>query len=247
MEAYKEFAAIYDELINSDIDYNQWSKKIIELIHNYGIDKNDYLDLACGTGNMTALIAPFFKNSFGADMSEDMLIEADDKLRKLKTKVNFICQDMRFLNFNRNFDLITCCLDSLNYITDIDDLEKTFKVVSNHLKQKGLFIFDMNSYYKLTEIIGNNIFNFNSEDVVYIWENSLEDDIVNMFLTFFVKNGELYERFDEEHAERAYSEEVIERVLKKCNLEIIKKMDNYSTEQINENTERIVYITRKIE
>ena len=246
MEAYKKFARIYDRLIKGDIDYDRWSSRILEVCKEYDVAGEDYLDLACGTGNITALLAPYFKRSWGVDFSEEMLIEADEKTRKGRQRVNFVCQDMRFLNLNRKFDLISCCLDSLNYIVDKKDIEMIFKTINSHLKDKGLFIFDINSFNKLSTIMGNNTFIHNSEEVVYIWENTFENNIVNMFLTFFVKSGKLYERFEEEHEERAYREGEIEELLTKCNLEIVKKMDNYHDKHVSNETERIVYIVRKI-
>ena len=102
--------------------------------------------------------------------------------------------------------MITCALDSTNYILDNQDLIKYFSSVKNHLKDDGLFIFDINSYYKLSEVLGNNLYNYDDGEVVYIWENEFKDDIVDMYLTFFVKRGQMYERFDEHHRERAYLE-----------------------------------------
>jgi ubiquinone/menaquinone biosynthesis C-methylase UbiE len=245
MEAYKEFAQIYDSLVNSDIDYKKWGNKILELCGQYNIQRDSYLDLACGTGNITAVVAPYFKNCYGIDMSNDMLLEADEKLRKLRLKTNLVCQDMRSLNLNRKFDLITCCLDSLNYILSFDDLQSIFRSVHMHLNDGGLLIFDMNSYYKLSEIIGDNTFIHNSEDIVYIWENNFENEISNMYLTFFVKDGDHYTRFEEEHQERAYKDKEIEDLLESCSFVIKNKMDNYLSEKTNNETERIVYIVKK--
>ena len=66
-----------------------------------------------------------------------------------------------------------------------------------------------------------------------------------MFLTFFVKKGDLYERFEEEHLERAYTEKELEQELKKANLEVIAKFDGYTENYVQANTERIVYVIRK--
>ena len=126
-----------------------------------------------------------------------------------------------------------------------EDLEKCFQKVYNHLNDNGLFLFDINSYYKLTNILGNNIFTYNEEEVFYTWENTLEDNIVNMFLTFFIKTGELYERFEEEQFERAYTEEEIENALKKCGFKILGKYDGYSEALVQPKSERILYVAGK--
>lgn len=245
--AYGEFAKIYDELINEDINYDEMVDCILKICNENNIEFNDYLDIACGTGNVTVRIAKYFKNIYGVDLSEDMLREAFDKFKSERIKGKIICQDMTELSLNRKFDLITSVLDSTNYITDIDGLKNYFKGVYDHLKDDGLFIFDVNSYYKLSEILGNNIYTYSEEDVFYTWENVFEDDLLSMFLTFFVKKGELYERFEEEHLERAYKEEQLETVLEELNFKVINKFDGYSNYNVQANSERIVYVVKKIQ
>ena len=243
--AYGEFAKIYDELINEDINYDEMVERIIEICNSYNLELNDYLDIACGTGNVTIRVAKYFKNIYGVDLSEDMLREAFDKFKEARIKGKIICQDMTELSLNKEFDLITSVLDSTNYITDLNDLQNYFNGVYNHLKSNGIFIFDVNSYYKLSEILGNNIYTYSEEEVFYTWENVFEDNLLSMFLTFFVKKGDLYERFEEEHLERAYTEKELEKELEKANLEVLAKFDGYTENYVQANTERIVYVIKK--
>lgn len=245
--AYGEFAKIYDELINEDINYDEMVDCILRICNENNIEFNDYLDIACGTGNVTVRIAKHFKNIYGVDLSEDMLREAFDKLKSERIKGKIICQDMSELSLNRKFDLITSVLDSTNYVTDIEGLKNYFKGVYEHLKDDGLFIFDVNSYYKLSEILGNNIYTYSEEDVFYTWENVFEDDLLSMFLTFFVKKGELYERFEEGHLERAYKESQLESILEELDFKVINKFDGYSNDNVQANSERIVYVVKKIQ
>ena len=148
------------------------------------------------------------------------------------------------LNINKKFDLITCGLDSINYITDEIKLKELFQSVKAHLKKQGLFIFDINSYFKLKEIIGNNIFTFDSEDVFYSWENSFEHDLVDMFLTFFIRQGDVYHKTYEEHQERAYKTQYILDLLKQCGLSFAETFDNYERKQISKDTERITFVVK---
>lgn len=245
MNQYKDFASIYDELINTDIDYNTWADKIIDICTEKNIDRRDYLDLACGTGNMTIEIAKYFRNTWAVDKSTQMLTEAEGKLRASHIKAKFVAQDISCLNLNHKFDLITCCLDSTNYILEEQDLIGYFKGVYSHLKDEGLFVFDVNSFYKLTEILANNTFTFDNEEVVYIWDNFLEDDIVEMNLTFFVKENDHYMRFDEVHCEKAFREGYLEGVLKAVGFEILEKFNNYESKTIGADCERIAYVLSK--
>ncbi|CAI3702899.1 putative Methyltransferase [Clostridium neonatale] len=244
--AYKEFANIYDELIYEDIDYDEISEKIISLSNENNIEFEDYLDLACGTGNVGVRVGKYFKNMYAVDLSNDMLNIAFEKFKQNKIKAKVICQDMSELSLNHKLNLNSSVLDSTNYITEEEDLFNYFKSVYDHLKDDGLFIFDINSYYKLSEIMGNNIYTYSSEDVFYTWENTFEDNILNMFLTFFVKNeNNLYERFEEEHFEKAYQEKDIEDILNEIGFNILGKFCGYSDLKPDNNSERILYVLRK--
>lgn len=245
MNCYSDFAYIYDYLINTDVNYDMWSNKILEICEKYNIDKGKYLDIGCGTGNLTEKIAPLFDNIWCVDFSSDMLTEAESKFRNKNLKVNLICQNMVELNLNMEFDLITCCLDSTNYILSEQNLIKYFTAVFKHLKNNGIFIFDINSYYKLTEILGNNVYDYDDEKLTYIWDNNLKDEIVDMYLIFFIKEGKLYRRFDEHHRERAYQCDYIENVLSKCGFKILEKLNNYTDKLLQKNSKRIVYVASK--
>lgn len=247
MECYKNFAEIYDELINTDIDYNEWAKSIKRICDKNNIAFDDYLDLGCGTANMTKAIASLcrFKNIWAVDMSSDMLTKADVKLRNSGIKAKLLCEDITSLNLNHKFDLVTCCLDCTNYILEEDGIEDYFNGVYDSMKENSIFIFDMNSYYKISNVLCNNVYNYDSDDIVYIWDNSFEGNIVDMYISFFVKENELYRRFDEVHTERAYKDEHIEKLLQKCKFNVIGKLDNYTEDKINPLTERIVYIVKK--
>lgn len=249
MECYNDFAKFYDKLIYSDIDYEKWGKKILSICDSVGVNKKNYLDLACGTGNLTTAIGREFIFTTAIDLSEEMLTIADRKMKDYKIKGKTLCQNICGFKVNKNFDLITCALDSTNYITDKGQLKEYFLSVYNHLESNGVFIFDINTEYKIKEVLGNNLFTYDDDEVVYIWENEfdIDEDIVNMYLTFFVRKGQVYHRFDECHRERAYSTNYLEGLLDEIGFEIITKLDNYTEEQITYKTERIVFVLRKRE
>ena len=243
--AYKEFANIYDKLIYEDINYNEISNKIMDICENNNIELLDYLDLACGTGSVSCRVGKNFKNTYAVDLSSEMLNIAFEKMKSNKIKAKIICQDMSELCLNHEFDLITCVLDSTNYLLQREDLMDYLRGVYNHLKKDGIFVFDINSYYKLSEIMGDNTYTYSSEDIFYTWENSFENEVLNMFLTFFVKNDNgFYERFEEAHYERAYRESTIEDYICKIGFKIIDKFDGYTDNIPSAKSERIVYVVK---
>ncbi|MDP4088098.1 MAG: class I SAM-dependent methyltransferase [Bacillota bacterium] len=245
MGTYNRFAEIYDGLIAEDVDYALWRDFIIGKCSQYNIPMKDYLDLGCGTGNLSLIIGKLFSRCWCVDLSEDMLIIAEEKFRENRIKARFIMQNMIDLNLNTKFNLITSSLDCINYLTGDGDLDKLFSRIHAHLKDDGLFIFDINSEYKLKNILGENTFTYNSDEVVYIWENRIESEIVEMELTFFVKCDDFYERFDECHRERIYSHSDIRTSLNNNGLMIIDTLDNYTDQKPSYESERITYIIGK--
>ena len=107
----------------------------------------------------------------------------------------------------------------------------------------------MNTSYKYKEVLGNQVFADKTENAAYIWENFYdeEDEINEYEVSFFIKGeDEKYERTVENHFQRAYSKESIQLFLTEAGLELVNMYDNYSLKPVNETTERITYVVRKL-
>lgn len=240
---YDRFAYIYDELIE-DVDYEKWNGYIKDIFNRFGKSPKHVLEMACGTGNLSFYLAKEGYDLICFDMSDDMLAMAYNKLREFKN-VKLLNQNMIDFNIHRKFDAIVSILDSINYIVDEEELLKTFNNVRNHLNENGIFIFDINSEYKLREIIGNNIFVEDREDVFYTWQNYFDEEnsIAEFYLTFFVKKGNGdYTRFDEEHFEKAYSTEKIAETLNMAGFSKVNFYDCFTFEKPHEESQRINFV-----
>jgi SAM-dependent methyltransferase len=238
---YESFAYLYDRLTD-DIDYNQFLEFIEEQFKKNKLDAKLLLELACGTGSLTKLLTDKGYDVIGLDYSSDMLEVAREKCPENL----FINQDMTDFELYGTVDSILCCLDSVNYITDKRKLLKMFKLVKNYLNYGGLFIFDINSEYKLKNIIGNNCFVRNEDDLFYSWENELLRDKVNFYLTFFVENEEgSFERFDEVHTERIYKEQEIKLLLKQSGLRLVDVFYDFKSGKSSKKSERIFFVATK--
>lgn len=240
---YIELAQVYDKMI--DIDYDSWKKFIEKYMSLNGIDYNGkaVLELACGTGNMTQRLFEMGLKVIALDVSEDMLNSARTKIRN--KDVVFINLDMRDLEFDKKFDFIFCHNDGLNYIIEDDELMDVFNRVNNHLKKDGLFLFDISSVYKLKNVIGNNSFTLNENEYCYIWDNYIDDDILDMYITFFVKEGKLYRRIDEHHVQKAHDCDKIVSMLKSAGFKKVEIYDDYSFRNISNETLRITFVAKK--
>ena len=206
MRAYTEFSRFYDAMMH-DVDYAGWSSYLCELLHLYGA--RTVLDVACGTGNITV---PLSRAGFcvtGVDSSPDMLDVAQRKARNLGAQIPFVCQDMLALSVHKPADAVVCCCDGVNYLTSLSEVRTFFTACSRALKPNGVLLFDVSSAYKLEHVLGNETFTEITDAYAYIWQNcfDVKTRLCQMDVCFFVKNGGQYDRFSEQHIQRAHAAE----------------------------------------
>lgn len=246
MDAYNKFAGLYDELM-MDFNYEDWFNYIKEILVKYDKDPKKVLEMACGTGNLSYYLAKEGYRLTCFDLSSDMLSKAYEKLRRFKN-VQIMNHNMIEFKLNKKFDSIISICDSINYITEKEDLLKTFKNVYDHLEDDGIFIFDINSYYKLKYIIGNNTFAEDREEIFYAWQNYYDENtnICEFYLTFFFsEDGMKFERFDEEHIEKAYMTEEIVELLNEVGFKKVDCFNAFGFDEPTEISERINFVAIK--
>lgn len=245
---YRSFSLVYDEMM-ADVNYQQWVDYVYDLASSCRrIEK--VLDLGCGTGNLTFLLAKKGCDVTGVDISTDMIAVARSKHLNGSEgrKVKFLVQDMRMLDLEMQFDLVVCACDSVNYLLNVDDLKSAFASIKNVLHVGGVFIFDVSSEYKLREIVGNNTFAENFTNCSYIWENFWDEDnkLSYQSLTIFRKKDELYEKIEEQHVQKAHSEDEIYDCLTEQGFSDIRFYDAFSVEPSAEYSERVFVSARNL-
>jgi 2-polyprenyl-3-methyl-5-hydroxy-6-metoxy-1,4-benzoquinol methylase len=247
---YQGFAYIYDQLMK-DAPYDEWVSFINESISTYSPQAKKILDVGCGTGEIAIRLAKQQLDVTGVDLSEDMLTVAQSKSDESKVDVLFLRQDMRELDgFAEQFDVVTICCDSLNYLETNDDVKATFHAVYNQLKTRGLLIFDVHSLHKIHNIFVGATFTDQDEDVSLIWNSyaAEESNSVEHDMSFFVKRDELYERFDELHYQRTYTIEEYTSWLETASFEVVKVCGDFRFEESpTSKSERLFFIARKKE
>ncbi|HJA34740.1 MAG TPA: class I SAM-dependent methyltransferase, partial [Candidatus Mediterraneibacter merdigallinarum] len=150
MEAYTSFASVYDTFMDN-VPYSEWAQYIRGLLLESGTEDGIVLDLGCGTGSLTELLAGYGYDMIGVDNSEDMLELAMEKRLKSGHDILYLLQDMREFELYGTVRAVVSVCDSLNYITDPEDLVQVFRLVNNYLDPGGVFIFDFNTDYKYRE------------------------------------------------------------------------------------------------
>jgi ubiquinone/menaquinone biosynthesis C-methylase UbiE len=212
MSFYNKFATFYTKG-----PYPKYSQRMVELLPpalaRFDAQPQTILDIACGEGTFAVAMAKQGFRVTGVDRSPQMLEFARDRAERENAKVEFLRRDMRSLAFDEQFDLVTCWFDSLNYILELEGIQKTFAGVYRALRKAGLFVFDMNTVYGLAVDW--------QREPCYIQQNSpeifeihfpsydFEKRIATTSILGFAKAGDGWIRIDEEHKERGYTLEEI--------------------------------------
>ncbi|MCR4947097.1 MAG: class I SAM-dependent methyltransferase [Lachnospiraceae bacterium] len=279
---YNSFAYVYDEFMEN-VPYERWAKMLADILRGDGIEDGLLLDLGCGTGTLTRLMADLGYDMTGVDLSADMLSvareyemnlqddaevrydptadseihdgdfdnEGEDEPRVKdgdRSGILYLCQDMREFELYGTVRAVYSLCDCLNYITEYDDLVQVFKLVNNYLDPGGLFIFDMNTIHKFSEVLGDRTFAENGEDASFIWDNHYDEDTrINEYdLTLFIEEEDgRYIRETEFHRQKGYCIDEVKRALDTAGLVFLKVSDEDTGAEVTDETERVLFIARE--
>lgn len=248
MNAYTSFASVYDTFMDN-IPYEEWAEYLIRLLKEYNINDGLVLDLGCGTGNMTELLADAGYDMIGVDNAEEMLEIAMEKRVESGHDILYLLQDMREFELFGTVRAIVSICDSINYITEEDDLLEVFKLVNNYLDPKGVFIFDFNTVYKYSEILGDRTIAEDRDECSFIWDNYYyEEEQINEYeLSLFIKeaDSDLYRKYQETHFQKAYDLKRIQGLIEQSGLEYVTAYDAFTKDAPTDKSERIYVIAKE--
>ncbi len=249
---YGSISGIYDK-INSEIDYSAWADFIEDCFNEYSKDKPSLvLDLACGTGSMTLELARRGYDMIGIDGSEDMLAEAYNRMYDCEMSgILYLRQDMRAFELYGTVGAVTCCLDSINYLSGDGELEKCLACVHNYLDPDGLFIFDVNTPYKFENIYADNSYIHEDERdgkaTLCAWQNDYDKEsrLCSFYLSVFEEGEDgRYTRTDEIQTERCFDRAEIKAALEDAGFEVIGFFGNYKFTEAADNDTRWYIVAR---
>lgn len=264
MEAYTSFASVYDTFMDN-VPYEEWGEYIYSLLCRYGVRDGIVLDLGCGTGTITEILAGYGYDMIGVDNSEDMLELAMEKRIASGHDILYLLQDMREFELYGTVRAVVSVCDSVNYITEPEELAGVFRLVNNYLDPGGIFLFDFNTEYKYREVMGDCTIAEDRGPCSFIWDNCYyEEERINEYdLTLFIRegtapgqdegaeeddteeNGALYRKYTETHFQRGYTLEEIRELLSSAGLIFQAAYDMDTREAAGEKSERVCVIARE--
>lgn len=269
MQAYSDFAGVYDELMDN-VPYEFWCENIAALIEQYGVsrpagenrsggegnsetenllvsERNLVVDLGCGTGTLTRLLHEKGYDMIGVDNSPEMLGIAMEK-NAGDGGILYLLQDMRELELYSTVGTVLSVCDSLNYLLEEEELLQVFRLVNNYLYPGGLFLFDFNTVYKYSQIIGDTVIAESREDCSFIWENyyHAQEEINECDLTVFVQeDGEHFRRFVENHLQRGYTPQTMRNLVEQAGMRVIRLLDADTLGEVTDQSQRVYVLARE--
>lgn len=235
-DPYKAVSTIYNHIMHK-LSYHEWAKYVSEIKTFYKNDSGRFLEIACGTGNLNYYLEKIFNDIVMLDISKSML----DKVKSTNKRV---CADMTRLPFKSDFDFIYSTFDSINYITDEEEIQKYFGEVRNILSNDGIFTFDAslekNSLKNAKRLNRNGQF----MGIKYQQSSFYEEDVKLHRNRFSMKleNGEIIE---EVHTQKIYDFEFYFDASETAGLKVVDCYEAFTFEDANYDSERIQFIMKK--
>lgn len=247
MDAYTGFAAVYD-IFMDNIPYEEWCRYLHGLLKEYGVEEGLLLDLGCGTGTLTRLLADRGYDMIGVDLSDEMLEIAMEQESEEPRGILYLLQDMREFELYGTVGAIVSICDSMNYLMEYEDLVQVLRLVNNYLDPGGVFIFDLNTIYKYRDTMGETTIAENREEGSFIWENYYdEEEMINEYdLTLFIREDDgRYQKYEETHFQRAYDLDEVKQAITEAGMEFVVMYDAFTKDAPEPDSERVYVIARE--
>ena len=271
-ESYQSFASVYDEFMDGT-DYRLTADKIQDIIMRYGLSRpaelrtgenenmdvllaaemNLVVDLGCGTGKLTEILADRGFDVMGIDLSEEMLGIALTRRDKLHHRTLYLCQDMREFELFGTAGTFVSVGDSVNYLLEDEDMDKLFRRVNTFLYPGGIFVFDFKTLHLYRDVIGDSTIAEDREDCSFIWENWFDAGTrINEYdLTLFIRDRDsgagdnLFRKYQEIHRQRGYTLDEMKKFASDAGLTWVTEMDSDTMGPVTSVTERILCVVRE--
>ncbi|MBQ3044938.1 MAG: class I SAM-dependent methyltransferase [Clostridia bacterium] len=244
--SYDVFSGFYDRLTDN-VEYEKRADYFCRLLSLCDIQGGILLDLGCGTGSMSVKMAEKGFDVIGVDSSVGMLGVAQQKAYETGRQILLLNQPMQDIDLYGTVDCAICVLDGINHLNDSDEVRQTFEKVSLFMNKGGAFAFDVNTIYKHRNVLADNAFIYDFDDLFCAWQNNYNsaDNSVDIMLDFFEEEDGVYYRSSENFSEQAYELNDISLWLSDAGFDIIGIYDDLTTDPVKPDSERAVFLAKK--
>lgn len=242
---YGSFARVYDTFMDN-VPYDEWAEEYGQIMRDYQIEDGIVLDLGCGTGSLTVRLQEQGYDMIGVDYSMEMLEIAREKSEG--KDILYLEQDMREFELYGTVRAVLCVCDSINYILEPEEVIEVFSLVDNYLDPDGIFLFDFNTDYKYSQIIGDQVIAEDREDMSFIWDNYYDEEskINEYALSIFVREkDDLYRKYEEYHYQRGYTLDEMKSYLKEAGLVFLSAVDGEDGGPVRPESGRIRVVAKE--
>lgn len=240
-----EAVAPYYDLLMEEIPYIWWWHYVETLLDHYERTAETVLDLCCGTGNLTELIALNGYKVMGVDRSAAMIAQARQKTLQHGSNIPYFVQDASELELPYTFDLVVSLFDSLNNITDPARFAECMRRVYRHLNSQGVFIFDLNTEYAFVQKLFNQ--SGKRRNLRYRWRSEYDREmrLCTVYMDFWVQEGDTERYFREIHTQRAYTEREVRAMMREAGFAEVEVLDAYTLHPPERRSDRVFYVGLK--
>lgn len=244
--SYDNFSRFYDRLTDN-VEYEKRADYFCRLLSLCGVNSGILLDLGCGTGSMSVKMAERGFDVIGIDSSIGMLNAAQQKMFESGKNLLLLNQSMQDIDLYGTVDCAICVLDGINHLNSADEVRQTFKKVSLFMNKGGAFAFDVNTIYKHKNVLADNAFIYEFDDLFCSWQNNYNsiDNSVDISLDFFEEEDGVYYRSGESFTEQAYELSDISTWLEDAGFEVVGIFDDLTTDNVKPDSQRAVFLTKK--
>lgn len=245
--SYDDFSRFYD-LLTDNVEYEKRADYFCRLLSLCGIKEGILLDLGCGTGNMSFAMADRGFDVIGVDSSVGMLNAAQQKMFESGKRILLLNQNMQEIDLYGTIDCAVCVLDGINHLANENEVKQTFAKVSLFMNKGGAFAFDVNTIYKHKNVLADNVFVYEPENVYCVWQNDYneKDNSVDISLDFFEEEDGVYYRSSENFTEKAYELSDIKNWLEESGFKVVGIYDDMTTYDVKPDSQRAVFLARKM-
>ncbi len=244
--SYDDFSRFYD-MLTDNVEYEKRADYFCRLLSMCGIEDGILLELGCGTGSMSVIMAEKGFDVIGVDSSIGMLNAAQQKMFESGKHMLLLNQNMQEIDLYGTVDCAICVLDGINHLNSAEDVKKTFEKVSLFMNPGGAFAFDVNTVYKHKKVLADNVFVYEPDGLFCVWQNNFNetDNSVEISLDFFEEEDGVYYRSSESFTEQAYELDEIKNWLENSGFEVMGIYDDLTTDEVKSDSERAVFLARK--